>query len=114
MKAVMEDDKYKDLDLVEVASGDDEPQKSTDQTQALISKYPDLKVILLPDYCWYQRGGRSYSGQRSLLLKLQALDFLSEMSAYIGDDDSSPCPYMFLWNPGRCRKTFCIHSYRTC
>ena len=30
------------------AYGDDEPQKSTDQTQALLSKYPDLKVICAP------------------------------------------------------------------
>ena len=33
------DEKYK-LDLVEVAYGDDEPQKSTDQTTALLEKYP--------------------------------------------------------------------------
>ena len=37
MKKIMEeDDKYSKLELVEVAYGDDEPQKSTDQTAALL------------------------------------------------------------------------------
>lgn len=45
MKEVMKEGKYSKLNLVEVVYGDDEPQKSTDQTQALLSKYPDLKVI---------------------------------------------------------------------
>ena len=45
MKKIMEeDDKYSKLELVEVAYGDDEPQKSTDQTAALLEKYPDLKL----------------------------------------------------------------------
>ncbi len=49
MKKVMEcDDKYSKLELVEVAYGDDEPQKSTDQTTALLEKYPDLKLICAP------------------------------------------------------------------
>ena len=49
MKSIMEgDDKYSKLELVEVAYGDDEPQKSTDQTAALLEKYPDLKVICAP------------------------------------------------------------------
>ena len=49
MKTIMEgDDKYSKLELVDVVYGDDEPQKSTDQTAALLDKYPDLKVIYEP------------------------------------------------------------------
>lgn len=49
MQSIMEsDEKYSGLELVEVAYGDDEPQKSTDQTAALIQNYPDLKVICAP------------------------------------------------------------------
>ena len=49
MKTIAEgDEKYAKLELVEVAYGDDEPQKSTDQTQALLDNYPDLKVICAP------------------------------------------------------------------
>ena len=97
MKAVMEDDKYKDLDLVEVAYGDDEPQKSTDQTQALLSKYPDLKVICSPTTVGINAAAKVIQDSESSV-KLTGLGLPSEMSAYI-DDDSSPCPYMFLWNP---------------
>ena len=74
MKAVMEDDKYKDLDLVEVAYGDDEPQKSTDQTQALLSKYPDLKVICSPTTVGINAAAKVIQDSESLL-NLQALDF---------------------------------------
>ena len=42
MKEVMKDSKYSKLELVEVAYGDDEYQKSVDQTQALLQNYPDL------------------------------------------------------------------------
>lgn len=46
MKTIMEgDDKYSKLELVDVVYGDDEPQKSTDQTAALLQNYKDLKVI---------------------------------------------------------------------
>ena len=48
MKEVMEGEDYAGLELVEVAYGDDEYQKSVDQTQALLSNYPDLKVICAP------------------------------------------------------------------
>ena len=45
MKTIMEsDEKYSKLDLVEVAYGDDEPQKSTDQTTALLEKYPEMCI----------------------------------------------------------------------
>ena len=46
MKNIMEsDDTYANLELVEVAYGDDEPQKSTDQTAALLEKYPDQQLV---------------------------------------------------------------------
>ena len=49
MKTIMEgDDKYSKLELVDVVYGDDEPQKSTDQTAALLQNYKDLKVICAP------------------------------------------------------------------
>ena len=99
MKSIMEgDEKYSKLELVEVAYGDDEPQKSTDQTQALLSKYPDLKVICSPTTVGINAAAKVIQDSESSA-KLTGLGLPSEMSAYIGDDDSSPCPYMFLWNP---------------
>lgn len=99
MKDIMEtDSKYANLNLVEVAYGDDEPVKSTDQTQALLSKYPDLKVICAPTTVGIAAAAKVLQDQGSSV-KLTGLGLPSEMAEYIGDDDAHSCPYMFLWNP---------------
>lgn len=98
MKEVMKDDKYSKLNLVEVAYGDDEPQKSTDQTQALLSKYPDLKVICAPTTVGINAAAKVLQDAKSTV-KLTGLGLPSEMAEYIGDDDAHSCPYMYLWNP---------------
>lgn len=99
MKEIMEaDEKYSKLELVEVAYGDDEPQKSTDQTQALLSKYPDLKVICAPTTVGINAAAKVLQDESSSV-KLTGLGLPSEMAEYIGDDDAHSCPYMYLWNP---------------
>lgn len=98
MQTIMEDEKYAGLELVEIAYGDDEPQKSTDQTQALLEKYPDLKVICSPTTVGISAAAKVLQDNQSSV-KLTGLGLPSEMSEYIGDDDSHSCPYMFLWNP---------------
>ena len=42
------DSKYAEMELVEVAYGDDVPQKSVTECEALLAKHPDLKGILAP------------------------------------------------------------------
>ncbi len=99
MKSIAESDsKYSKLELVEVAYGDDEPQKSTDQTQALLQNYPDLKVICSPTTVGIAAAAKVLQDQGSSV-KLTGLGLPSEMAEYIGDDDAHSCPYMFLWNP---------------
>ena len=99
MKSIMEgDDKYSKLELVEVAYGDDEPQKSTDQTAALLEKYPDLKVICAPTTVGIAAAAK-YLQDNGSACKLTGLGLPSEMAEYIGDDDAHSCPYMYLWNP---------------
>lgn len=98
MKAKMTDEKYSKLNLVEVAYGDDEPQKSTDQTQALLSKYPDLKVICAPTTVGINAAAKVLQDNKSAV-KLTGLGLPSEMAEYIGDDADHSCPYMYLWNP---------------
>ena len=92
------DDKYAGLELVEVAYGDDEPQKSTDQTQALLQNYPDLKIICAPTTVGIAAAAKVLQDQGSSV-KLTGLGLPSEMAEYIGADDAHSCPYMFLWNP---------------
>lgn len=99
MKKIMkEDSKYSKLELVEVAYGDDEPQKSTDQTQALLQKYPDLKVICAPTTVGINAAAKVLQDEKSSV-KLTGLGLPSEMAEYIGDDAAHSCPYMYLWNP---------------
>ena len=98
MKTIMADEKYAGLELVEVAYGDDEPQKSTDQTLALLEKYPDLKVICAPTTVGIDAAAKVLQDKGSSV-KLTGLGLPSEMKEYIGDDDAHSCPYMYLWNP---------------
>lgn len=42
------DPKYADMELVATVYGDDEPQKSTTEAEALLQTYPDLKGIISP------------------------------------------------------------------
>ncbi len=99
MKSIQEsDEKYSKLELVEVAYGDDEPQKSTDQTQALLQNYKDLKVICAPTTVGISAAAKVLQDQKSDV-KLTGLGLPSEMAEYIGDDADHSCPYMFLWNP---------------
>ncbi len=97
MESIAESDsKYDNLELVEIAYGDDEPQKSTDQTQALLSKYPDLKVICAPTTVGIASAAKVVQDANSSV-KVTGLGLPSEMAEYIGDNNA--CPYMFLWNP---------------
>ncbi len=98
MKTVMEGDDYAGLELVDVVYGDDEYQKSVDQTTALLSNYPDLKVICAPTTVGIMAAAKVLQDQGSDV-KLTGLGLPSEMADYIGDDDSHSCPYMYLWNP---------------
>lgn len=98
MKKIMEEDeKYSKLELVEVAYGDDEPQKSTDQTAALFQNYPNLKVICAPTTVGIAAAAK-YLQDNESSCKLTGLGLPSEMIEYTGDDDAHSCPYFYLWD----------------
>ena len=42
------DPKYKDMELLDTVYGDDVPQKSLTECEALLAKYPDLNAIMAP------------------------------------------------------------------
>lgn len=49
MKKTLESNpKYKDMKLVDTVYGNDEPQKSTTEAEALLTKYPNLRGIIAP------------------------------------------------------------------
>lgn len=98
MKTVMTGADYASLELVDVAYGDDEYQKSVDQTTALLQNYPDLKVICAPTTVGIMAAAKVLQDTGSSC-KLTGLGLPSEMADYIGSGDDKSCPYMFLWNP---------------
>ena len=90
------DEKYAELVLVETVYGDDESQKSTDETQNLMTKYPNLEVICCPTTVGVLACAQVITNSESSI-KVAGLGLPSEMKDYVGDDKA--CPYMYLWNP---------------
>lgn len=96
MKKELEEnaDKYKDTPLVKIAYGDDDPTKSTSETQALLQN-PDIKIIIAPTTVGMLAAGKVLQDKNSEVL-LTGLGLPSEMAPFIED---GICPWMYLWNP---------------
>lgn len=104
------DGKYADLELVTIAYGDDDTEKSAEETKKLLTDYPDLKVICVPTTVGLAAAAETVVEENSSV-KLTGLGLPSEMAEYIGSDEAHPCPYMYLWNPidlGRLAAYTCI------
>ena len=97
METILKDSKYANLKLVETVYGDDEPTKSTTETQNLLTKYPDLKVICCPTTVGILACAQTVLNTEGCTVKVAGLGLPSEMKEYVGDD--KVCPYMYLWNP---------------
>ena len=97
MKEILKDAKYANLKLVEIVYGDDEPQKSTDEMQNLMTKYPNLKVVCCPTTVGILAAAKVVANDPSCTIKIAGLGLPSEMKDYVGE--GKPCPYMYLWNP---------------
>jgi rhamnose transport system substrate-binding protein len=48
MREALKDSKYSSMKLVEVVYGDDDPQKSTTEAEALLTRFPNLRGIIAP------------------------------------------------------------------
>lgn len=96
MKKELEEnaDKYKDTPLVKTVYGDDEPTKSTNETQALLMD-ENVKVIIAPTTVGMLAAGKYLQDNKSEV-KLTGLGLPSEMAPFIED---GTCPWMYLWNP---------------
>ena len=78
--------KYKDMKLVKVAYGDDDDQKSFQETQGLIQAYPNLKGIISPTTVGVAAAARylSKSPQKGKV-KLTGLGFPNQMRKFVKD-----------------------------
>lgn len=96
MKKELEEnaDKYAKTPLVTTVYGDDDPTKSTSETNALLSN-KDVKVIIAPTTVGMLAAGKVLQDTKSDV-KLTGLGLPSEMAPFIED---GTCPWMYLWNP---------------
>ena len=90
-------DKYGKLTWVETVYGDDESQKSTDEMQNLMTKYPNLEVVCCPTTVGILAAAKVVANDASCKIKVAGLGLPSEMKDYVGEGKA--CPYMYLWNP---------------
>ena len=86
MKATLKDPKYKDMKLVKVAYGDDDDQKSFQETQGLLQAYPNLKGIISPTTVGVAAAARylSTSPQKGKVM-LTGLGFPNQMRKFVKD-----------------------------
>ena len=96
MKTILAGDKYKGLKLVDTVYGDDDPQKSTTQAQALLQAHPNLKVIVAPTTVGILAAAQVVSQQKkSDSIKVTGLGFPNDMKPYVHDGTT---PVFGLWS----------------
>lgn len=97
MKEELKDPKYKDMQLVKVAYGDDLRDKSVSEAEALLKTYPNLKGIIAPTTVGIAAAGKVLTDKNLKgTVQLTGLGLPSEMAEYI---ESGVCQWMYLWNP---------------
>ena len=89
---------YEDIELVDTVYGDDDDQKSFDQTEALLQNNPDLKGIISPTTVGIAAAARylsdsDYKGK----VALTGLGTPNQMREYVKDGTVEA---FALWNPG--------------
>lgn len=97
MQKELEEGDYAKLELVKIAYGDDEFQKSVDETEALLKNYPDLKAIIAPTTVGVMAVAKVITDKGLIgKVSITGLGLPSEMAEYILNGS---CPWMYLWNP---------------
>jgi rhamnose transport system substrate-binding protein len=96
MKTTLTQDKYKGLKLVDTVYGDDKPEVSTTQAQGLLTKDPDLKVIVAPTTVGILAAAQVVKqAGKSETIKVTGLGFPHDMKPFVEDGTS---PVYGLWN----------------
>jgi rhamnose transport system substrate-binding protein len=95
MKAALKTPKYKRMQLVKVAYGNDNDTKSLQEAQALLQAYPDLKGIIAPTTVGIAAAARVVSQAKKCSVVVTGLGLPSQMKSYV----KSGCVKKFgLWN----------------
>ena len=89
---------YADIELVDTVYGDDEDQKSFDQTEALLQNHPDLKGIISPTTVGIAAAARYLSDSEFKgKVALTGLGTPNQMREFVEDGTVTA---FALWNPG--------------
>ena len=89
---------YADIELVDTVYGDDEDQKSFDQTEALLQNHPDLNGIISPTTVGIAAAARYLSDSSSKgKVALTGLGTPNQMREFVEDGTVTA---FALWNPG--------------
>ena len=84
MKQELAKSKYKNMHLVKVAYGNDDPTDSAKQTQALVQAYPNLKAIIAPTTVGIQAAAQELSQEGKCgKIQLTGLGLPSDMRKYV-------------------------------
>jgi rhamnose transport system substrate-binding protein len=90
------DPKYAKLKLVDTVYGDDDATKSTQQAQALLTKYPNLKAIVAPTTVGILAAAQVVSqAGKSDAVKVTGLGFPNDMKPFVHDGTT---PVFGLWS----------------
>jgi rhamnose transport system substrate-binding protein len=97
MKEELEKPEYKDLKLVKVAYGNDDDQKSFQETNGLLQAYPDLKGIISPTTVGIAAAARALESKNSDV-KLTGLGTPNQMREFV---KNGTVESFALWDPGK-------------
>ncbi|WP_246159544.1 rhamnose ABC transporter substrate-binding protein [Nocardioides antri] len=88
---------YPDIELVDIVYGDDDDQKSFDQTAALLQAHPDLKGIISPTTVGIAAAARYLSdSEHKGKVALTGLGTPNQMREYV---ENGTVEAFALWNP---------------
>ena len=106
MKDELKKPEYKDMKLVKVAYGDDDDQKSFQETQGLLKAYPNLKGIISPTTVGIAAAARYVSGSSYKgKVVLNGLGTPNQMRKYVKD---GTVEQFALWDPKKLGRLGCV------
>jgi rhamnose transport system substrate-binding protein len=99
MKDELKKPEYKDMKLVKVAYGNDDDQKSFQETQGLLQAYPNLKGIISPTTVGIAAAARYISSSKYKgKVKLTGLGTPNQLRKFVKDGTIEAFE---LWDPGK-------------
>jgi rhamnose transport system substrate-binding protein len=96
MKEALKDPKYAKLQLLDTVYGNDQSEESYNQANALVDKYPDMKLIMAPTSVGIVAAAKAMQDEGLCdKVKISGLGLPSEMLAYT---KNGCAPQFALWS----------------